>query len=428
MITNTNTKQYWTGDGVNTTFPFNFQLPNDDLIGADIQLYTLSTAGVLTGPLILNSDYTIYMPSSTITYPKVGKPMAVPLPAGWQLIALRVVPLTQTTAFTNQGNFNPALLGGVFDRMTMMIQGFNEQLSRAWIAPISSTASYQLPVPRASQLLGWDSAGQYLTSYANPGSAVAMNEIQGPDIVAASTTNIGGSTGTFLRVTGSYAGITSLGSAPAGNRRVVLFTGICTLVYNATTLILPGSANYTTAAGDILTFLSLGSGNWVCAGVLDWTVNATNVTTNINGHAIPSILESDGVTAKNATNATGDTRFQISGCVGGQSTITIPSFTSLAIQKITRIVPNGKNVKIKRAGYYLGTNMNEKLNIVVTQQTTSQWTSIDNINEVSGNNIIYTNNSGNSVAITISINIYAASAGGSTCGPGDGWWLDLSIE
>lgn len=32
--------------------------------------------------------------------------------------------------------------------------------------------------------------------------------------------------------------------------------------------------------------------------------NATNVTTNINGNAIASIFESDGVTAKNATNAT----------------------------------------------------------------------------------------------------------------------------
>ena len=40
-----------------------------------------------------------------------------------------------------------------------------------------------------------------------------------------------------------------------------------TLTHNATSLILPGAANITTAAGDTGTAISLGSGNWV---VTDW--------------------------------------------------------------------------------------------------------------------------------------------------------------
>ena len=36
------------------------------------------------------------------------------------------------------------------------------------------------------------------------------------------------------------------------------------LTHNATSLILPGSANITTTAGDTAEFLSLGGGNWIC--------------------------------------------------------------------------------------------------------------------------------------------------------------------
>lgn len=42
------------------------------------------------------------------------------------------------------------------------------------------------------------------------------------------------------------------------------FSGALILTYNATSLILPGSANITTAAGDTAILESLGSGNWVC--------------------------------------------------------------------------------------------------------------------------------------------------------------------
>jgi hypothetical protein len=263
MLQNTNVKQCWTGDGSTTVFPYNLQLPADDLNGSTLQLYTLDTLRIQKGPLTQNSDYSVDVTNFQITYPLSGKPLA----SGCQLIALRVIPLTQTAQFSNQGNFNPGLLTPIFDRMTMMIQGFNEQLSRAWIASITSTNNYDLPSAQASYLLGWNSDGTNLINYKNPDSEIAMNEIQGADIVAAATTDIGSSTGTFLRVIGS-ATITALGSATAGNRRIVLFTGSCVLTYNSTSLILPGAANITTSAGDVLTFISLGSGNWKCIDYL----------------------------------------------------------------------------------------------------------------------------------------------------------------
>lgn len=89
----------------------------------------------------------------------------------------------------------------------------------------------------------------------------AINETKGADIASATTTDIGAATGNYIDVTGTTT-ITGLGTVQAGTRRIVRFTGILTLTHNATSLILPGGANITTAAGDVATFVSLGSGNW----------------------------------------------------------------------------------------------------------------------------------------------------------------------
>jgi hypothetical protein len=80
---------------------------------------------------------------------------------------------------------------------------------------------------------------------------------------SAATTNIGGAASNNIVITGTTT-ITALGTAPAGSRRKVKFTGALTLTHNGTSLILPGNANFTTAANDTCEFESLGSGNWIC--------------------------------------------------------------------------------------------------------------------------------------------------------------------
>lgn len=92
----------------------------------------------------------------------------------------------------------------------------------------------------------------------------AQNFAKGADIASASTTAIGAATGNYVNVTGTTT-ITAFDTVQAGTERWVKFSGILTLTYNATSLILPGSANILTAAGDIALFVSEGAGNWRCA-------------------------------------------------------------------------------------------------------------------------------------------------------------------
>jgi hypothetical protein len=86
---------------------------------------------------------------------------------------------------------------------------------------------------------------------------------RGSAIASAATVDLSAATGTNLHVTGTTT-ITALGTASAGVERTVIFDGILTLTHNATSLILPGSTNITTAAGDVARFISEGSGNWRC--------------------------------------------------------------------------------------------------------------------------------------------------------------------
>jgi hypothetical protein len=86
---------------------------------------------------------------------------------------------------------------------------------------------------------------------------------RGTAIASASSINLGAATGSNLHITGTTT-ITSLGTVAAGVERRVIFDGALTLTHNATSLVLPGNANITTAAGDSAVFISEGSGNWRC--------------------------------------------------------------------------------------------------------------------------------------------------------------------
>jgi hypothetical protein len=87
--------------------------------------------------------------------------------------------------------------------------------------------------------------------------------IKGADVASATTTDLSTATGQFVNITGTTT-ITGFGTVDEGRWTIAKFTGALTLTYNASSLILPGSANIITAANDVAFLMSLGSGNWHC--------------------------------------------------------------------------------------------------------------------------------------------------------------------
>ena len=148
------------------------------------------------------------------------------------------------------------------------------------ITDLSATIASNVPA-------GTDQAFPYLDDYLRAAYGfIRQGDTKAADVASASTVDLGAVVGRFVDVTGTTT-ITSFGTVAAGVWRVVRFTGALTLTYNATSLILPGSANITTASGDWLLAVSLGSGNWVVAFYQYRTGAATKeyVDTGLSGKA-----------------------------------------------------------------------------------------------------------------------------------------------
>lgn len=146
-----------------------------------------------------------------------------------------------------------------------------------------------MPVPSSMADLSTTAASNYPTGSDSPTSGddyfrsiqaiIRSTNAKGADIASATTTDIGAATGEFVDVTGTTT-ITGLGTIAAGIVRTIRFTGALTLTHNATSLILPGSANITTANGDVAQFRSLGSGNWKCVGYIKADGTAVVISDN----------------------------------------------------------------------------------------------------------------------------------------------------
>ena len=91
----------------------------------------------------------------------------------------------------------------------------------------------------------------------------ALDEAVIATVASAATTSIGAAASNTVTISGTTT-ITSFGTGTSGTRRQLRFSGALTLTYNASSLILPTSANIITEVGDCAEFVSLGSSNWAC--------------------------------------------------------------------------------------------------------------------------------------------------------------------
>jgi hypothetical protein len=102
-----------------------------------------------------------------------------------------------------------------------------------------------------------------LSDVASKKAALDNLSVHGADIASAATINLETATGDLVDVTGAVA-ITTI-TLSDGHERTVRFTGALTLT-NGASLVLPGGANITTAAGDLAVFRGYAAGVVRCVG------------------------------------------------------------------------------------------------------------------------------------------------------------------
>ena len=129
------------------------------------------------------------------------------------------------------------------------------------ISQLSTTASRNSPdgaVDVPSSIDDYQRAHAAFIAQLYAGTVAAPTVI----VPSATTTDIGAAASENVDISGNTT-ITGFGTVAEGINRKGRFTGVLTLTHNATSLILPGNANITTAANDRYEARSLGGGNWI---------------------------------------------------------------------------------------------------------------------------------------------------------------------
>lgn len=208
-------------------------------------------------------------------------------------------------------------------------------------------------------------------------AVVAALNAKGSDIASASSIDLSATNGLFHDITGTTA-ITALSTVRAGVWKVLKFEGALTLTHNATSLILPGGANITTADGDIAMVVSEGSGNWRCAFYIKkssipvvlgsisaagdiWQATAANVMARLGIGTARQVLQVNaGATALAYANpitivaqvaAAGQTEIDFTGIPAGVRRITI-KFRGLSLSGTDKfLIQIGDSGGFETSGY-----------------------------------------------------------------------------
>ena len=163
-------KKIYQGDGIATSFSF----PYNIYLATDVAVYETVTATNNTTQLTLNTNYTVTLTAisgvtgaytATINLAGGSSPAGA-LAVGTQLTILRSLPLTQLINISDYSATPAATWNQAFDRSTILVQQMQEQINRAILAPVNSTApsGYTLPNPVANAYIGWDATGTFLTN------------------------------------------------------------------------------------------------------------------------------------------------------------------------------------------------------------------------------------------------------------------------
>lgn len=130
-------------------------------------------------------------------------------------------------------------------------------------AAVYLNGSYRLILKDSSDNTIYDKDNVYALDDGDIPSLTSNPFITEATVASATTTDIGAADSNCIIISGTTT-ISALGSSADVVSPIyfVRFTGALTLTHNASSLILPGGANITTANGDSMTALYLGSGNW----------------------------------------------------------------------------------------------------------------------------------------------------------------------
>jgi len=134
--------------------------------------------------------------------------------------------------------------------------------------PVPSSITDLSKIPTDNSPQGTESAKGTIDDYFRAHAAFIrqlFDQLLGPTVIlpSATTVNIGFAAASNITITGTTS-IYAFDNYAEGSMRWVTFGGALVLRHNQSALILPGSSDITTGAGDVAMFKSLGGNIWRC--------------------------------------------------------------------------------------------------------------------------------------------------------------------
>lgn len=341
----------YTGDATTTVFSYTFKI----FAKTDIAVYVGSTLKTV------DTDYSV----SGLGASGGGSVTFTSAPASATTITLlRKQALSQGSTYVPNEAFPSTRIEKDFDKNLMVDQRQQEELTRTLKLPINETGTSALTTwpsltSRASKYLGFDASGNpvalavpagttavsaFMATVLDDATATAAKQTllldkHGADIASAATIDLDGSTGDLVDVTGTTT-ITAVTLAE-GVEKTVRFTGVLTLTHGAS-LVLPGSANITTAAGDVAVFRGYASSvvrvvsyQKLSGAAIVATTDATLTTTDITTNDCSTAKHGFAPKAPNDTTKylRGDCTWAVPAGSGTLTAGTALSLTSLAVNQ-----------------------------------------------------------------------------------------------
>lgn len=288
----------YTGSG--TTGPFSF--PYYFLADGDLTVIKTTIADGTEETLTLTTDYTV---SGAGEAAGGSVTLVATLSSAYKLTIIRDPDILQPADYPANDRFPAATHEEALDRATMIMQRLKDLIDRSFRLSDGDVSGISLILQNlgAGKLIAVNSAGTGIESVAvadvglttvSPfmetllddttaadarttlGAAdaatvasLAANTFtglqrwaKGADVASANALTLG-TDGNYFDITGTTS-ITSIGTLGVGTVVKLHFDGALTLTHHATDLILPGSSNITTAAGDEAEFVEYATGDWRC--------------------------------------------------------------------------------------------------------------------------------------------------------------------
>lgn len=230
-LSNLTVKATFQGNGATTTFA----IPCDPIVddSAEIKVYlrdesvtpateTLQVEGAL-------QDYTLTGAPDEDSF-HVNVEMNAAPGTSDKLVIIRELPLTQTLNLNPSGGFQPESMETSFDRLAAMIQELDELASRMPYLPITAQitrANMQMDEPVANTVIGWNAAGDGITSFTAGALSILAASITNTDDLVEGSTNLYYTNARVAAYLGTTAVLTDLSdvSGTPGSGDVLKFNG-----------------------------------------------------------------------------------------------------------------------------------------------------------------------------------------------------------